>query len=98
MVLEADAFIIASGSVPSFPLNLKPDGITVIAPRFASHLSKLPQSMIVVGAGPTGCESVYLFNRLGVDVTWIVDQFGNLPQMNQELGRTLGNALVRQGV
>jgi len=54
--------------------------------------------MIVVGAGATGCESAYLFNRFGVEVTWIVDQFGILPQMNQDLGHALGNALVRQGL
>jgi pyruvate/2-oxoglutarate dehydrogenase complex dihydrolipoamide dehydrogenase (E3) component len=96
--LEADSFIVASGSVPIFPPNLKPDGKKVIAPRFASQLNKLPKSMIVVGAGATGCESAYLFNRYGVDVTWIVDQFGILPQFNQDLGRALGIALVRQGI
>jgi dihydrolipoamide dehydrogenase len=98
VLLEADAFIIASGSVPIFPPGLKPDGKKVIAPRFTSHLSNLPQSMIIVGAGATGCESAYLFNRFGVEVTWIVDQFGILPKMNQELGHVLGKALVHQGV
>ena len=97
-IYQADAFIVASGSVPIFPAGLKPDGQRVIAPRFASQLSHLPQSMIVVGAGATGCESAYLFNRFGVEVTWIVDQFGILPQMNQDLGRALGSALVSQGV
>jgi pyruvate/2-oxoglutarate dehydrogenase complex dihydrolipoamide dehydrogenase (E3) component len=98
VILEGDAFIVASGSIPVFPPNLKPDGKSVIAPRFASHLDNLPQSMIVVGAGATGCESAYLFNRFGVEVTWIVDQFGILPQMDRNLGSALGNALIRQGV
>ena len=98
VVVQADAFIVASGSVPVFPPNLKPDGKRVIAPRFASQLNELPRSMIVVGAGATGCESAYLFNRYGVEVIWIVDQFGILPQMNQDLGRALGASLVRQGV
>ncbi len=98
VLLEADAFIIASGSVPIFPPGLKPDGKRVIAPRFASQLNSLPQSMIVVGAGATGCESAYLFNRFGVEVTWIVDQFGILPLMNQDLGHAMGNSLVRQGI
>lgn len=97
-LVEADAFIVASGSVPIFPPDLKPDGKKVIAPRFASHLNVLPRSIIVVGAGATGSESAYLFNRFGVEVTWIVDQFGVLPQMNQQLGSALGSALVRQGV
>lgn len=96
--LTADAFIVTTGSVPRFPPNLKPDGRRVIAPRFASHLKDLPKSMVVIGAGPTGCEFAYLFNRGGVDVTWIVDDLGVLPQMYPDAGKALGLALVRQGV
>jgi len=96
--LTADAFIVTTGSVPRFPPNLKPDGKRVIAPRFASHLKGLPKSMVVIGAGPTGCEFAYLFNRVGVDVTWIVDDLGVLPQMHPDAGKALGLALVRQGV
>jgi dihydrolipoamide dehydrogenase len=97
-ILEADACIVAAGSVPIFPPGLKPDGRQVIAPRFASKLDTLPKSIIVVGAGPTGCESAYMFNRFGVEVIWVVDQFGILPQMHPDLGLQLGMALVRQGV
>jgi pyruvate/2-oxoglutarate dehydrogenase complex dihydrolipoamide dehydrogenase (E3) component len=96
--LTADAVIVAAGSVPWFPPGLRPDGQRVIAPRFAGGLTALPDSMLVIGAGATGCEFAYLFNRLGVDVTWIVDQLGVLPQMHPDLGRLLGQALVRQGV
>ena len=96
--LQADAFIVSPGSTPRFPANLKPDGKRVIAPRFASHLADLPHSIVVIGAGPTGCEFAYLFNRVGVHVTWIVDAFGILPQFHPDAGRALGLALVRQGV
>jgi dihydrolipoamide dehydrogenase len=90
--------IVAAGSVPIFPPGLKPDGKLVIAPRLLSKLAKLPSSIVVIGAGATGCESAYLFNALGVAVTWIVDQFGILPQFQQEAGAALGQALKRQGV
>lgn len=96
--LEADSIIVTAGSVPRFPPNLKPDGKSVIAPRFASQLAKLPESMIVIGAGATGCEFAYLFNRVGVETTWIVDQYGILPQFDPDAGWALGHALVRQGV
>ena len=96
--IGAEAFIVATGSVPIFPPALKPDGKRVIAPRFASHLNQLPQRMIVIGAGATGCETAYLFNSFGVQVTWIVDQFGILPNMHPDLGLALGHALVQQGV
>ncbi len=96
--ITADGFIVASGSVPLFPTTLKPDGNRVIAPRFASHMSSLPKSILVIGAGPTGSESAYLFNRFGVEVTWIVDQFGVLPQMHKDLGKDLSAEMAVQGV
>lgn len=52
--LAADAFIVATGSVPVFPPTMRPNGRNVLAPRFASALHTLPKSMVVVGAGATG--------------------------------------------
>ncbi|MEZ4593507.1 MAG: NAD(P)/FAD-dependent oxidoreductase [Chloroflexota bacterium] len=96
--LTGDAIIVATGSVPFFPPNLKPNGKTVIAPRFFSGLKSLPSSMIVIGAGATGVEAVYLFNRLGLAVTWIVDQFGVLPDYPAAAGELMAEILVQRGV
>jgi dihydrolipoamide dehydrogenase len=96
--LHADAFIVAAGSVPIFPPVMRPNGKSIIAPRFASALDELPPSMVVVGGGATGSEFAYLFNRLGVDVTWIVDQFGVLPDFDPEAGQFLAQTLEKQGV
>ncbi|WP_420631447.1 dihydrolipoyl dehydrogenase family protein [Candidatus Leptofilum sp.] len=96
--LSGDAIILATGSVPFFPPKLKPNGKTVIAPRFMSALKSLPPSVIVVGAGATGTETVYLFNRLGVDVTWIVDQFGVLPDYPPAAGELMAEILAKRGV
>ncbi|MCA9899104.1 MAG: NAD(P)/FAD-dependent oxidoreductase [Ardenticatenaceae bacterium] len=96
--LTGDAIIVATGSVPFFPPNLKPNGKTVIAPRFFSGLKSLPDSMVVIGAGATGVEAVYLFNRLGLAVTWIVDQFGVLPDYPAAAGELMAEILVKRGV
>jgi pyruvate/2-oxoglutarate dehydrogenase complex dihydrolipoamide dehydrogenase (E3) component len=96
--MTADAFIVATGSVPIFPPTMKPNGKTIIAPRFASALDSLPESMVVVGAGATGTEFVYLFNRLGLNVTWIVDQFGVLPDFDDEAGQVLADEFAARGV
>lgn len=95
---HADAVIVAAGSVPVFPPNMKPNGKQIIAPRFASAMDSLPASMLVVGAGATGTEFVYLFNRLGVQVTWIVDQFGVLPAFDRDVATFLADTLARRGV
>jgi dihydrolipoamide dehydrogenase len=95
---KADIIMVATGSVPTFPEGLKPDGRRVLAPRFASHLSDMPKSVVVIGAGPTGSEFVYLFNRFGVRVTWIVDPFGVLPIFHPDAGSFLAETLSRRGV
>jgi dihydrolipoamide dehydrogenase len=95
---QPEAIIIATGSVPIFPGDLRPDGERVLAPRFASHLHSLPEDIIVIGAGATGSEFAYLFHRMGVKTTWIVDQFGILPTFASEAGAALGDALRSQGM
>lgn len=96
--LQADAFIVAPGSVPVFPEGMRPDGRRILAPRFASHLETLPPSVIVVGAGATGSEFAYLFNRLGVTVTWITDELGVLPMFDEAAGHFLAEKLVARGI
>jgi dihydrolipoamide dehydrogenase len=70
----------------------------VLAPRFAGKLDPLPKSVVVIGAGATGSEFTYLFNRLGVDVTWIIDPYGILPAFAPSAGQFLGEILERRGV
>ncbi|MCB0197881.1 MAG: NAD(P)/FAD-dependent oxidoreductase [Anaerolineae bacterium] len=96
--LEADAFIVASGSVPIFPPQLKPNGKQIIAPRFVGKLDHLPKSIIVVGGGVTGTEFTYAFNRLGVEVTWLVDQFGVLPPFERDVVDVLMEELTGRNV
>ena len=96
--IEADAFIITTGSVPIFPPAMKPNGKGIIAPRFASALKKLPKTVVVVGGGATGSEFAYLFCGLGLEVTWIVEQKGVLPDFDSAAGQFLADALVKQGV
>ena len=98
VTLAAGAFIVATGSVPRFPPQMKPDGKRVIAPRFAKHLSAIPRSIVVVGGGATGSEFAYLFHRVGAAVTWIVDDQGVLPSFRPDVGRFLAETLARQGV
>jgi len=95
---SADTFILATGSVPIFPSGLEPDGARILAPRFISKLESLPESMIVIGGGVTGAETVSAFGRLGVQVRWIVDARGVLPTFPRPVGAALEEALTAQGI
>ena len=96
--LEADAVIIASGSVPYFPEGLKPDGERILATRYVGRLEEIPGDVVVVGGGMTGAEFVYLFDSLGAEVTWVLDERGVLPEFPPEASALLVEALDRRGV
>lgn len=96
--LAADVIIVAAGSVPVFPPGMRPDGRHVLAPRFASKLDPLPTSVVVVGAGATGTEFAYLFNRLGLKVTWIVNEKGVLPMFAPGAGDLVAEIMAGRGV
>jgi pyruvate/2-oxoglutarate dehydrogenase complex dihydrolipoamide dehydrogenase (E3) component len=97
-LLEPDAVILATGSVPYFPEGLRPDGDRVLAPRFAGSLREIPGDVVVIGGGATGAEFVYLFDSLGSEVTWMLDDRGVLPDFPPEAAALLVEALDRRGV
>ncbi|HEX9109569.1 MAG TPA: FAD-dependent oxidoreductase, partial [Longimicrobiales bacterium] len=87
--LEPDAIILATGSVPRFPDGLRPDGDRIMAPRFAGKLEEVPRDVVVIGGGATGAEFVYLFDSLGSEVTWVLDERGVLPEFPPEAAAML---------
>jgi len=54
--IEADKFIIATGSSPSLPSTKGIDGVDYLTNKDALSLKEKPSSMIVVGGGPLGLE------------------------------------------
>lgn len=68
-ILEADAFIIATGSRPADIPSLPFDGITVLSSTNALDLTEIPSSLLIVGAGVIGCEFACIFSELGASVT-----------------------------
>lgn len=50
-----ETVIVCSGSEPRFFPDVKPNGERLIAPRLAAKLPEVPPSIIMVGAGVTGC-------------------------------------------
>lgn len=69
-VIEGKNIIIATGSVASSIAGLVPDGINIITTEdFMDKLDKLPESMLIVGAGVAGCEIGYISAIFGCKVT-----------------------------
>jgi pyruvate/2-oxoglutarate dehydrogenase complex dihydrolipoamide dehydrogenase (E3) component len=68
---DVDLVVLATGSEPTFPSHLKPDGTRVIAPRHLTALQSVPRRVAVLGGGATGAEAVELFLGRGARVTWV---------------------------
>jgi NAD(P) transhydrogenase len=67
--VTADRIVIATGTLPARPSSVDFDEKTIIDSDGILHLERVPQSMIVVGAGVIGIEYASMFAALGCKVT-----------------------------
>ena len=61
--------IIATGSEPAEPPIFEIDETDVLTTTGILNLTEIPESLIIVGGGVSGCEFASIFNALGCDVT-----------------------------
>ncbi len=69
--IKADSFIIATGSRPASIDTLPFDGLNIISSTEALSLTKVPESILIVGAGVIGCEFAFMFRELGSDIIMV---------------------------
>jgi NAD(P) transhydrogenase len=67
--VTAEKIVIATGTVPARPESVDFDGSTVIDSDGILSLERVPQTMVVVGAGVIGIEYASMFAALGCKVT-----------------------------
>src|SRR6266496_4019333 len=99
MRLRAKNFVIATGSRAVIP---KIEGIESV-PYFTNEtifdeLKKKPETMIVLGGGPIGCELTQTFCRLGTHVTMIQRGDQLLPREDRDVAEFLERRLINEGV
>ncbi|MGF6887606.1 NAD(P) transhydrogenase [Nocardia sp. GAS34] len=67
--VTAENIVIATGTTPARPSTVDFDGKTIIDSDGILQLERVPQSMIVIGAGVIGIEYASMFAALGTKVT-----------------------------
>ncbi|MGI9038344.1 MAG: dihydrolipoyl dehydrogenase [Gemmatimonadota bacterium] len=96
--IEAKNIVIATGAVmKSFP-GFEIDGDKVIGSREALALRKLPEKLVVVGAGYVGVEFADVFNAFGVEVTLVEALDSLVPISDPEIGKTLARSFKKRGM
>lgn len=61
-------------------------------------LTTLPRRLVVIGAGPIGCELAQAFARFGAEVTLVSDRASILPRDDPDAAAIVQAALERDGV
>ncbi len=96
-IVKARRFVVATGSSPSVP----PIPGLKDTPHFTNESifdnTAAPSHMIVIGAGPIGCEMAQAHRRLGAKVT-ILDKGPMLPNDDPELTAVVKSHLLAEGI
>lgn len=91
-------FIIATGSqIINLP-NVEIDEKVIVSSTGALDLEKVPQKMIVIGAGVIGLELGSVWNRFGSEVEVIEYLDKITPSMDLEISRNFQKILEKQGI
>src|SRR5207244_4077825 len=96
--LEAERVLIATGSEPT-PLGGLPfDGERIVSSTEALALARVPERLLVIGAGAVGLELGSVWSRLGARVTVVEFLDAIVPTMDRGMGAQLKRALEKQGL
>ncbi len=96
-VLRARVVLLATGSHPHHPPEVPFDDPDVHDSETVLSIERLPESLLVVGGGPVGCEYASIFAALGVQVTLVDRGTRLLPLLDGELSEALAQSLTRMG-
>lgn len=97
-VLEGKNIIIATGSKPVTPPSMGYDKKRVITSTEALTITKLPEHMVIIGAGVIGLELGSVFARLGTNVEVIEYMDRILPGMDTDGSKELMRSLKKLGI
>ena len=96
--LKARNFVISTGSRPAIPPIEGIQEIGYITNEQVFSLTELPSSLVVIGAGPIGCELGQALARLGGEVTIISSRNQILPKEDEEAALVVEKQLESEGI
>lgn len=96
--VQARSYIVATGSRPA-PLPIPGlEGEGVLTSDAALSLPSVPESVLIIGAGPIGVEFATLFQTCGSRVTLVEMLSRVLPTLDADLGAEVERALKKRKV
>jgi mercuric reductase len=96
--IAADAFVLATGARPAVPPLDGLDGVDYLTSTSLLDLKRLPEHLIVIGAGYVGLELGQLLRHLGSRVTLMQRRERLLAEFDPEIGDAMRHVLTEEGI
>ena len=96
--IRGEVIIISTGSSPNHPDDVPFDDSHVLDSDSVLRLTKMPRSMVVLGAGVIGIEYASIFAALGLEVTLLDTREELLPYLDRETAGVLEQELLQLGI
>lgn len=90
--------LIATGSKPFHPDEFDFSHPAILDSDQVLHIDRLPNTLVILGAGVIGCEYACMFAALGVQVTLVDSRERILPFLDGEVVDRLQQAMVNLGI
>ncbi len=90
--------LIATGSSPARPADIAFDDPAIDDSDEILHIDRLPQRMVVLGAGVIGCEYACMFAALGTEVVLVEGRSEILPFVDREITAALTAGMRELGI
>src|SRR5688572_17205545 len=97
-VVESRNIVIASGSVAASLPGIEIDEERIVTSTGAIKLDKVPERLLVIGAGIIGLELGSVWARLGSKVTFVEFLDRIIPGVDSEVARQMQRLLQKQGM
>ncbi len=89
ILISADNLLIATGSHPANIPGFSFDGKRILSTTDILRVTEIPKSLLILGAGASGCEFAFMFAELGSEVTVVEMLSHALPAEDTEISELL---------
>ncbi len=96
--IEFTRLLVATGSVPTIPPIPGLEDVDYWTNREATSTHEVPARLIVIGAGPVGCELAQAFGRMGSTVTLVDLSDRLLGADHPDAGKLIADVLEGEGI
>jgi dihydrolipoamide dehydrogenase len=96
--VEASHLLLATGSREWVPPGLEVDGERLLTSREALESRRIPERLVVIGAGAVGIEFAYVYAMYGAKVTVVEMAEQMLPGADREVAAAVQREFRRKGI